>query len=176
MRQVGWLCILCFTVLGGESVAQHAKIVEADPADVSSIDAIITASYDVISGSKEQQRDWDRERSLFHPGSRHMPTRMDSSGLYVADVMDVEGFIKRAQPYFAQVGFYEYEIARKTERFGNIAHVLSTYAWKNEIDGPVGGRGINSFQLMYDGKRWWIMSVFWQQESDAFPIPDEYLP
>ena len=148
----------------------------AAPADVESIDAIIKASYDVISGSKDEARDWDRERSLFHPESRHMPTRMSESGEFVVDVMDVDGFIERAAPYFAKEGFYEYEIARKTEQFGNIAHVFSTYEWRNAMDGPVGGRGINSFQLLFDGERWWIMSVFWQQESADFTIPSKYLP
>ena len=34
----------------------------ADPADVASIDAIITAVYDVISGDAGVARDWDRFR------------------------------------------------------------------------------------------------------------------
>ena len=149
---------------------------EAAPEDVASIDAIISASYDVISGSAEEERDWDRERSLFHPDSRHMPTYRAASGEYVADVSDVEGFIERADRYFREQPFYEYEIARKVERFGNIAHVFSTYEWSHEQGGPTAGRGINSFQLLFDGTRWWIMSVFWQQESEDYPIPSEYLP
>ena len=149
---------------------------EAAAEDVSSIDAIMSASYDVISGSADEQRDWDRERSLFHPDSRHMPTYENASGEYVADVSDVEGFIERADRYFKEQSFYEYEIARKVERFGNIAHVFSTYEWSHEQGGPTAGRGINSFQLLFDGTRWWIMSVFWQQESEEYPIPAEYLP
>ena len=149
---------------------------EAAPEDVGSIDAIISASYDVISGGADEQRDRDRERSLFHPDSRHMPTRQHESGEYVADVMNVEDFIEGAGSYFTEHGFYEYEIARQVEQYGNIAHVFSTYEWSNEQDGPVGGRGINSFQLLFDGTRWWIMSVFWQQESEEYPIPVEYLP
>src|SRR5437660_4770493 len=37
----------------------------ADPSDVASIDAIITAAYEVISGPAGKKRDWHRERSLF---------------------------------------------------------------------------------------------------------------
>lgn len=171
------LCLFLFSFcLFESSYAQATDTYQVSPADVSSIDAIIDASYDVISGAADEPRNWDRERALFHPESRHMPTRYESSGAYTVDVMDVDGFIERADPFFKKAGFYEYEIARKTEQFGNIAHVLSTYAWKNEIDGPVGGRGINSFQLLYDGTRWWIMSVFWQQESEQHPIPAAYLP
>lgn len=158
-----------------QAQSEQGNDIVVNPEDVASIDAIIKASYDAISGGASDKRDWDRERSLFHPQSRHIPTRFDESGEFVADVTDVEGFIKRASPYFEQSGFYEYEIARKVEQFGNIAHVFSTYEWRNSLDGPVGGRGINSFQLLYDGTRWWIMSVFWQQESTAFPIPSAYL-
>lgn len=167
---------LAIAVLAVGCVSSSAAAQEAAPEDVALIDAIIGASYDVISGSADEQRDWDRERSLFHPDSRHMPTRRGKSGEWIADVMAVDEFISMAGPYFETAGFYEYEIARRTERFGNIAHVFSTYEWRNDPDGPVGGRGINSFQLLFNGSRWWIMSVFWQQESEEYPIPIEYLP
>lgn len=152
------------------------EMIEADPNDVSSIAAIVEASYDVISGIASEQRDWDRERSLFHPDSRHMPTQPNEQGGHRLMASDVEGFIERADAYFQKNDFFEYEIARKVEQFGNIAHVFSTYAWSNEKGGPVGGRGINSFQLLYDGQRWWIVSIFWQQESEDYPIPEQYLP
>ena len=153
----------------------QAQTIEADPKDVHSIEAIIAASYEVISGEAGEQRDWDRERSLFYPGARHMPIRIDSTGRGIADIMDAEGFIERVTPYFEANSFYEYEIAQTVDQFGHIAHVFSTYAWSNEKGGPVGGRGINSFQLMFDGERWWILSIMWQQESEAHKIPSTYL-
>ena len=45
----------------------------AKPADVASPDAILAATYNVISGPAGQQRDWDRFRSLFVPGARLIP-------------------------------------------------------------------------------------------------------
>src|SRR6266446_6376419 len=100
----------------------------ADPADVESIDAIIAATYDVISGPAGKKRDWDRERSLFVPGARLIPTAtipgktdVDLAPL----VLDVEGYIARVEPLFEKEGFYEKEIARRVERFGQIAHVWS---------------------------------------------------
>jgi len=173
MSSPRWYSVLLLAVFIS---AAPASAQEAAPEDVASIDAIIGASYDVISGSKDEPRDWDRERSLFHPDSRHMPTRQDESGEFVADVMPVEDFIERVDPYFSEQDFYEYEIARRVEEFGNIAHVFSTYEWSHEQGGPAGGRGINSFQLLFDGTRWWIISVFWQQESEEYPIPARYLP
>jgi hypothetical protein len=169
--------VLLVAFAAGPARAQEAEEVRppAAPEDVATIDAIITASYDVISGPAEEERDWDRERSLFHPKSHHLPTRPVEGGRFAVEAMHVDEFIANAGPYFEREGFYEREIARRTERFGNIAHVFSTYEWRNEPDGEVRGRGINSFQLFFDGERWWILNVFWQGESEGTPIPDRYL-
>jgi len=136
----------------------------ADPRDVASIDAIIAAAYDVISGPAGQKRDWNRERSLFYPGARIMPTASVPGRNDVElepQLLDVEKYIARVEPLLQQ-GFYETEIARRTEQFG--------------LDEPESFmRGINSFQLFNDGKRWWILSVYWQHESTEHAIPGKYL-
>ena len=150
--------------------------------DVSSIDAIIAAAYDVISGPAGQKRDWERERALFAPGARLIPTATapgvagsDDTGKPSFQVLDVEGYITRVEPFFAEQGFYEKEISRVTEQFGRIAHVWSTYESRHSPNDPQPFmRGINSFQLFYDGERWWILSVYWQHESDEHPLPMRY--
>ena len=148
-----------------------------DPRDVESIDAIIAASYDVISGPAGKKRDWNRDRSLFYPGARLIPTAKPGSNDGLApQMLDVDGFIARVEPYFAEHGFFETEIARRTEQFGHIAHVWSTYESRHSADDSKPFmRGINSFQLFYDGNRWWIVNIFWQQESAEDPIREEYL-
>ena len=153
----------------------------ANAADFASIDAIINAAYDVISGPAGKKRDWNRERSLFLPGARLMPTVMEP-GVAVSDdkirpqMLDVEGFIKRSASYFEKNGFFEKEIARRTEQFGQIAHAWSTYESRHNANDPEPFmRGINSIQLFYDGNRWWIVSIYWQHESPEHPIPDKYL-
>lgn len=150
-----------------------------DPRDVSSIDAIINASYDGISGPAGKQRDWNRERSLFYPGARLIPTAKnggDANQGLEPQMLDVEGFIARVQPFFEKTGFYEKEIARRTEQFGCIAHAWSTYESRyDEADPEPFMRGINSIQLFNDGKRWWIVTIYWQHESAANPLPNEYL-
>jgi hypothetical protein len=150
---------------------------EANAADVESVDAIIAASYDVISGPAGKKRDWNRDRSLFYPGARLIPTAKPGANDSLApQILDVDGFIARVEPYFAEHGFFETEIARRTEQFGHIAHVWSTYESRHSADDPKPFmRGINSFQLFYDGNRWWIVNIFWQQESAQDPIPEEYL-
>ncbi|HEY0368723.1 MAG TPA: hypothetical protein VGC85_03930 [Chthoniobacterales bacterium] len=152
---------------------------KANPADVDSIDAIIRAAYDVISGPAGP-RDADRERSLFWPGARLNPTAADAGASNVQlapQMLDVEGFIARGEKYFASQSFYETEIARRVEEFGQIAHVWSTYESRHDPRDPEPFmRGINSFQLFYDGARWWIVGIFWQHETAESPIPTKYLP
>jgi hypothetical protein len=148
----------------------------ANPADVASIDAIIKAVYDVISGPAGKKRDWNRMRSLFVPGARLIPTGKGRDGQYGSFVLSVEDYITRSGEYLEKNGFFEQEIARRTEQFSNIAHVFSTYEARNKLeDAKPFMRGINSFQLMYDGKRWWVVTIFWQQEGPDNPIPQKYL-
>jgi hypothetical protein len=153
----------------------------ADPADVVSLDAIITAAYDGISGPAGKKRDWNRQRSLFVPGARLIPTAIkagENEGVDLApQILDVEQYIERVERFFEKSGFYEKEIARRTEQFGRIAHVWSTYESRHSPDDPKPFmRGINSIQLFHDGSRWWIVSIYWQHESSDHPIPVKYTP
>ena len=148
----------------------------ANPADVASIDAIIAAVYDVISGPAGKKRDWQRMRSLFIPGARMIPTGKNREGAIASTVVDVEGYITRSGNYLETNGFFEKETARRTEQYGHIAHVFSTYeARRKAEDKAPFMRGINSFQLMNDGKRWWVVTIFWEAETPENPIPEKYL-
>ena len=146
---------------------------EANPADVASIDAIITAAYDSISGPAGEQRNWERERSLYYPGARLIPTAKPAENDdLLPQILDIEGFIARVEPFFKENGFYEKEIARRTEQFGQIAHVWSIYESRHNEDDPEPFmRGINSIQLFNDGNRWWIVNIYWQHESAHHAIP-----
>ena len=152
---------------------------KANAADAESIDAIIAAAYDVISGPAGKKRDWKRERSLFWSGARLIPTATvpGQNDVDLAPLMlDVDGYIERVEPIFAKSGFYEKEIARRVEQFGRIAHVWSTYESRhNPNDAEPFMRGINSIQLFDDGNRWWILSIYWQHESSQHPLPEKYL-
>ncbi len=151
---------------------------KANHGDVESIDAIIAAAYDVISGPAGKKRDWNRERSLFYPGARLIPTASvpgRNDVVIEPQILDVESYIARVGPLL-QKGFYETEIARRTEVFGRISHVWSTYESRHDPnDAAPFMRGINSFQIFHDGQRWWILSVYWQHETTEHPIPEKYL-
>jgi hypothetical protein len=150
---------------------------EANPADVSSMDAIIKAVYDVISGDAGVKRNWDRFRTLFHPAARMIPTgKNPNTGRAGARVLTPEDYIKTSGPFLEERGFHEREVARRVEQFGNIAHVFSTYEAKNKLsDAKPFMRGINSIQLLNDGKRWWVLTIAWSQETADAPIPEKYL-
>ena len=148
----------------------------ADPKDVASIDAILNALYDVISGPAGQTRDWQRMRTLFLPGARLIPTAHQPDGTTAAHMYDVDGYIERASKAFATQGFYERGVSNRVEQFGRIAHVFSTYEARHDAkDAKPFLRGINSIQLMNDGTRWWVVTVFWQAEDAQTPLPEKYL-
>jgi hypothetical protein len=149
----------------------------ADAKDVSSLDNILAAVYDVISGPAGKKRDWNRMRSLFIPGARLIPTSTKPNGESVTRVLEVEDYIKTSGEFLEKNGFFEKEVNRQTESFGHIVHVFSTYEarQKAEDEKPF-IRGINSIQLMNDGKRWWIVTILWEAEKPDNPIPMKYLP
>ena len=157
--------------------AQTIETKPANPADVASIDAIMKAVYEVISGDAGVKRDWDRFRTLFHPSARLIPTGKNSNtGVTGARAMTVEEYITRAAPFMEKEGFFEKEIARRGETYGNIAQMFSTYAsYHKSNDKEPFARGINSFQLLNDGKRWWIVTIYWQGETAETNIPKKYL-
>jgi hypothetical protein len=154
-----------------------AGIPAAKAEDVASIDAILAALYGTISGDVGQKRDWDRFRSLFYPGAKLVPTGTPKdSDTAQARMITPEDYVARIGPRLERIGFHEIEIARKIDQFGNIAHAFSTYDGRPKSSEAPPVRGINSIQLFNDGKRWWVMNIFWMQESEKFPIPQAYLP
>ena len=160
-----------------ETPAAAPVIKEADPKDVGSLEAIMKAVYDVISGDAGKARDWDRFRSLFHKDAKLIPSgKNQQTGVVGARFLTPEDYITRSGPMLEQNGFHEREIARHVDQYGNIAQVFSTYAaFRKADDKEPFMRGINSFQLLNDGKRWWVVNIYWQAETKETPIPAEYL-
>lgn len=166
--------VILTMILFGTTMAQTK---EANPADVQSIDSIIKAVYDVISGEAGAKRDWDRFQSLFYKNARLIPSGKNAStGVIGANALSTDDYVKRVEPVFAKDGFFERGVKNRTEVYGNIAHVFSTYeSFRTAKDKKPFMRGINSFQLLNDGKRWWIVTIFWQAETPENPIPKKYL-
>ena len=164
------------------SVAQEKKA-EAAPAwpeanakDVASLDAIVAAVYDVISGPAGD-RDWNRFRSLFIPEGRLLPIFKKPDGSFGHRVLAVEDYVKNGAEYFKKEAFFEREIARRTEQYGQMAVVFTTYASRHsaDVNEKPFARGINSMTFYNDGKRWHCLSIIWDSERPDNPIPEKYL-
>lgn len=146
----------------------------ARPEDVKSLDAIVAALYDVISGDADQKRDWNRFRSLFYPGARMIPTGPGrSSGKFGALIGSPADYIK-ANEAFIEQGFHQLELSRHVDSFGPVSQVFSYYeARRNKGDAEPFLRGVNSIQLLNDGSRWWVLSLAWTPETPGNPLPKE---
>ena len=148
--------------------------IAADPKDVSTIDGIIKAFYDTISGPKNQPRQWGRDRTLYMPGVRFL-SMSENEGKIRAGIMTHQQYVNSTDRSLVADGFHESEINRIVRRFGNIAHVFSTYEFTND-DKTAKGRGVNSIELYWDGVRWWISFAGWDEERPGNPISKEFLP
>jgi hypothetical protein len=164
------------SVHGQEAQPESVPVSEIEPlaADVESIDGIITAFYDVISGPSGQPREWDRDATLYPANVQFTPTRVSPEGEIFGQLMTKQEFIDRANSYLIESGFAEREIHRVTRHFGNVADVASTYEWTTESGDA--GRGVNFIHLFNDGERWWITHATWDAERADNPIPAEFLP
>ena len=161
--------LLCFTVNAQETDKYLEK--------VGTVDQTIESLYAVISGEKGVERDWDLFRYLFYSDAKLIPSGKNRDGVIGARYLTPEDYVERSGPWLKENGFFEKEIHRVTQEFGYVVHVFSTYeAFRSEADEEPFMRGINSIQLMNDGTRWWILNIYWTQESPENPIPEEYLP
>ena len=144
---------------------------------VNTIDSTIATLYDVISGEKGEARNWELFKYLFHPQARLIPSGISSEGVANAQYITPEAYIESSGNWLIENGFFEKEIHRETDRFGSIAQVFSTYeSFRSEKDSLPFMRGINSIQLLHDGTRWWIINIYWSQETDSNSIPATYFP
>ena len=146
------------------------------PEDVGSIDGMIKAWYDIVTVPKGTKPDWARDHSLYTPETRFLSVGQDKNGKLRGTIFDHVMYASGVGPQVAKEGFYESEIHRVTQRFGQTVHVMSTYESRRTKDGPVFARGVNSIELFNDGSRWWITYAQWDEERPGNPLPKELLP
>ena len=149
--------------------------VETKPEDVATIDGIVKAFYEVISGAAGQPRQWGRDKTLYSPDVRFVAMSVRDGGKPRAEIMSHAEYVNGSNEFFIKEGFIEREIGRVTRQFGNMAHVFSTYEWETTAGKKERGRGVNSLELFNDGTRWWISAVTWEEERPNNPIPKEFL-
>ncbi len=155
----------------------------ANPADVESVDAIVSAYYGSLSGAKGEPRDWARYLSLFLADARCMTVRprVTSTGASweraATTSFTPQRFSQSNDKYLVGGGYFAVELKRGVNEYDHIAQVFSTFESRRALAAEPYARGINSFQLVSDGERWWIASILWDHERpEENPIPEEYLP
>ncbi len=172
--------IFAMACSAGRTAAQEKThvdrpVIPARAEDVGSIEGIVKASYEAISGGVGVARDWGRDRTLFDPNSRSVAVSVDAkTGVITTRANTEQDFADADDAWMVKNGFNERELAHVIKRYGNVATVLSSYEGKT-ADGKVLTRGVNIFQLYFDGKRWWILSMVWDEERPGSPIPPELL-
>lgn len=142
---------------------------------INSIELVINSLYDSISFKKGNRPDLQQLKKLFIDEARLIRTNKDSH-----EIMSVDDFINSFNTRIDAgdfIEFREYEIKKKIEMFGGIAHAFSTYETDFETPGgKLNARGINSIQLMETDGEWKVVTIFWYNEDDENKIPQEYLP
>jgi hypothetical protein len=150
-----------------------AGVPAAKPDDVKSVDALMAALYDVISGPPGE-RDWNRFRSLFMPNARLTSAEKSPDGAVHVRPNSVEDYVRLGGGYFLKNGFFEKPIVNHIQTFGNVTQVFSSYESRHALGEAPFARGINSIQMAFDGKRWWIVNILWDEERTDNPLPKEF--
>jgi hypothetical protein len=183
--------VCAFALSGREPSSQPASLADAPqdpasrpasasrssarPADTVSVEALTAALYDVISGPAGAKRDWDRFRSLFHPGAKMLALRPGPGGTSTALEMTPDDYARRSGPFIERTGFFERSVANRVEEFGDLAHVWSTYEGRKAAEDPTPMMtGVNSIQLIRVGGRWAVLSLSWDEAREGKPLPEKY--
>jgi hypothetical protein len=174
----GLLCLVLSLWVAATALSQgriNVAVVAPRPADVATLDGMLRAWYEVVSGPAGQPRDWARDRTLYIRDLRFVQVETGGDGKLAPRITSHQEYVDSSDAALKE-GFFEQEIHRVTERFGPIAHVWSTYETRKVEKGPVVARGINSIELFWDGQRWWIANAIWTDETKGNPIPKAFLP
>jgi hypothetical protein len=154
--------------------AATAQMPPADPADVGTIEGIVTAFYDVINGPAGKPRQWRRDSTLYMPKATFV-SMTEKDGQPAPEIMTPEEFRRAVNAELVKNGFFETEIGRRVERFGNVAQVRSAYEMRRGANGPLLGRGVNYLLLYWDGTRWWIANAVWDNERPNNKLPSTWV-
>ncbi len=164
------IACLSFTIIQAQKSSDYLE-------KVNSVDNTIATLYSVISGEKGEARNWELFKFLFHPDAKLIPSGPNQKGEIKVRYMTPDDYINSSGKWLVENGFFEKELHREVDTFGNVTQVFSTYeSYRSKNDVTPFMRGINSIQLLNDGNRWWIVNIYWTSERPNNPIPKQYLP
>jgi hypothetical protein len=170
-RLLTLLCLAIMIALSAEAIyAQASPTAPTACPAAATLDQLVKAIDEAVSGPANKDRTCFR--ALFLPETRLIPLRPMPDGGYQPHVLTVDDWINMVAKR-GNDSLTEKQLKVKTETYGHIAHLWSTY------ETSIGGttvRGINSIQAIFDGKQWKILEIMWQAETPAEKVPETYLP
>jgi hypothetical protein len=172
------MLFLLLSMVMPQSTEAELRFVEADAADVASIDALVRAYYESLSGEPGDRREFKKRYASLFAKFAHVvtPTLATPDGKNVPNARRIDDWMTR-YPDKRDKPFYEWEVARKVETFGHMAHVTSTYEIRDrKTDEKPVSHGITSFDLALLDGRWWIVGLQWSGLPAEEPLPPQYAP
>ena len=172
MKKLVTVFVLLFAISQFNAQSKKSNYVN----DTKSVQNVLDAYYDCISGPIGEKRDYVRLKNLFHPSANFIYSYWNKeetkASVMIFDTIDE--YLSKLD-YMDKKGFYEHEISNVINKFSTVAQVFSTYTYRVEDNSTEPKTGITSYELFYDGERYWIMSMFWNIESNKYKIPKKYL-
>jgi hypothetical protein len=168
-----FLCVLVTIVVSELTGSAGQGIGQAAKEDVTSPEAIVAAFLASGSGPAGP-RDFNRMKTLFAPNARVITIRRSKTEPAIAVTRSIDQYAEEAGKYLATNANYESVVKSWVERYANLAQVFCSFEARHTPEGEVFYRGVGSFQLLWDGGRWWILTAYWQGEREGEPLPAKY--
>jgi hypothetical protein len=174
MKCIAVMTALSVALLAGSAYAQPSTGASTSACpSAATLDELTKALDDAVSGPRDKDRTCLRDLML--PEGRMTPVRKEQDGTFAPRMLTVDDWIKAVSGH-AGAPFYEKQVKVRAESYGHFAHLWSTYEIRPTADGKAEVTGINSIQAVFDGKRWRVLSILWESDATAGPVPEKYLP
>jgi hypothetical protein len=154
--------------LAASAMPQAPDAICALPAEPEGIPAALDAA---ITGPADKDRGC--MKALLIPEARLMFVSIAADGVPSYKLQTLDDWIARAKAR-GPARLEEKQLKFRIERYGNIAHLWSSYTLQS--DGKQVARGINSIQAIKEPGGWRVTGILVQAESVTAPLPKEYLP
>src|SRR5436853_2032154 len=168
MLRALFLATILAGALTGSAFARPPDAGCALPSEPKGIPAAIDAA---ITGPADKDRAC--MKALLIPEARMMFVSLGADGTPTYALQTLDDWIARVKAR-GHVVLEEKQLKVQIERFGNIAHLWSSYALSS--DGKQAARGINSIEAIKEAGGWRVTGIMVQAESATTPLPKEYLP
>ena len=158
------------------AVALASTSAMADPAtDRATPESVVAASYLAISGPAGAKRDFARLEAIAAADVRFVMVTREPGGGTATRSMGIQDFEKAYEEVIGGRAFFESELSHRSEGFGDVMTVLSTYESRDAPGNVPFARGLNSYQLVKGTDGWRIQTIFWEDEAPNDPLPGKYL-